>query len=75
MWKLVKGSTPRGNINIIVTDKGGGFCLIRTDMDGGFPTHRYMMKTNDDYYYSSRTLITEWMEVSNLKQIICADKL
>jgi len=74
MWKSIKSEVPRGNTNIIVTDKHGGFCLIRTNVEGGLPTHRYMMKTKDDYYYSSRTLVTEWMEISVLRQIICGHK-
>ncbi len=74
MWKP-RSAVPRGNTNIIVTDKFGGFCLIRTLQNGEQPHYRYMMKTHDDFYYSSKAQVTQWMEISNLKQMICSDSI
>lgn len=75
MWKSIKEAVPRGNTNIIITDRYGGFCLVRTSQDGALPSHRYMMKTHDDHYYSSQGQITQWMEVSALRLILCSDTL
>lgn len=74
MWKSIS-DVPRGNTNIIVTDRFGGFCLVRTTHDGAFPAYRYMMKTHDDCYYSSRAQVIRWMEVSILRQILCFDTM
>jgi hypothetical protein len=69
MWKSVS-EIPRGNINIIITDKFGGFCFVRTGADGTIPSYRYMMKTHDDYYHSAKGSITEWMELAILRQLV-----
>lgn len=75
MWKSVKDDTPRGNTNIVVMDKHGGLCIVRTLVDGSLPRHRYMMKTRNNFYYASRGLIVKWMDIGTLKLAICSDTI
>jgi hypothetical protein len=75
MWKSMKQEVPRGNVNIIITDKNGGFCLIKTPISGDLPSQRFMMKTHNSYYYSSKGLITQWMEIGILRMLLCSDMI